>query len=141
MDGLSHGTVAIKKDICCQCLSSDFLAATYIDQFINGPLAKEHGLEVTDTDKPILEAEDLLEVLRCHWALDTNIFPKERQRVQLATLLLFAAFTGSRPGALLAVTYRDVDLFVFQDLKTGKTKLMMQLRLKKTKSRLKQRRP
>jgi integrase len=82
-----------------------------------------------------------LEVLRCHWATDTNVFPNERQRVQLATILLFAAFTGSRPGALLAIKYQDLDLFVLQNLKTGKIKLMMRVRLAKTKSRLKQKKP
>ena len=110
-------------------------------QFINGPLTKEHDLEVTETDKPVLEAEDLLEVLRYHWVTDTNIFPNERQRVQLATLLLLAAYTGSRPGALLAITYEDVRLFVLRDPKTGKLVRMMQICLRKTKSRVKQRRP
>ena len=41
-------------------------ATTYSGQFINGPLAKEHGLEAAESDKPILEEEDLLEVLRYH---------------------------------------------------------------------------
>lgn len=104
-----------------------FPTITYSDQFTNGPLAKEHGLEITETDKPVLEAEDLVEVLRCHWATDTNIFPNERQRVQLAALLLLTAVTGFRPGALLAVRYQDIDLFVLQILKSRKTKLLMQL--------------
>ena len=58
--------------------STPSLTAIHAFQFINGPLAKEHDLEVTEADKPVLEAEDLLEVLRCHWVTDTNIFPNER---------------------------------------------------------------
>ena len=117
------------------------LTTIHAFQFINGPLAKEHDLELTETDKPVLEAEDLHEVLRCHWATDTNTFPNERQRIQLATLLLLTAYTGSRPGALLVITYEDVRLFVLRDSKTEKIVRMMQIRLKKTKSRIKQRRP
>ncbi|KAG8531641.1 uncharacterized protein KY384_003272 [Bacidia gigantensis] len=110
-------------------------------EFIVGPLAQEHGLDDSETDKPLLDVEDFLEVLRCHWVTDTNSFPHERQRVQVATLLLLAAVTGSRPGALLGITYRDIDLFVLRDPKTGEVALTLQLRLKKTKSRQKRKRP
>ena len=110
-------------------------------QFINGPLAKEHELDEAETDKPVLEAENLLELLRCHWITDTNVFPHERQRVQLATILLIAAFTGSRPGALLSIKYRDLDIFVLQDPNPGEKKLPLQVRLENTKSRQKRKRP
>ena len=40
---------------------------THHYQFINGPLAKEHELESTEADKPILKAEDLLEVCWRTW--------------------------------------------------------------------------
>ena len=42
-------------------------------RFINRALANEHSLEATETDKPSLEAEDLLEVLWCHSTTNTNI--------------------------------------------------------------------
>lgn len=45
--------------------------------------------------------DDLLRVLVYHWAKDTAILPNERQRVQLATILLFAAYTSSRPAELV----------------------------------------
>ena len=91
-----------------------------MDQFIVGPLAQEHDSDDSETDKPLLDAEDFLEVLRCHWMTDTNSFPHERQRVQLATILLLIALTGSSPEALLGITYRDIDLFVFRDKKTAR---------------------
>ena len=114
---------------------------TRVDQFIGGPLAQEHGLDDSETDKPLLDVEDFLEVLRCHWVTDTNSFPHERQRVQVATILLLAAITGSRPGALLGIIYGDIDLFVLRDKKTGEVALTLQLRLRTTKSRQKRKRP
>lgn len=80
-------------------------------------------------------------VLRCHWESDTSVFPGERQRIQLAALLLLAAFTGSRPAALLSITYRDIELFLQKHPNTGKTQLMLHLKLTKTKSRKKSKRP
>ena len=39
---------------------------TRIDQFIVGPFAQEHGLNDSETDKPLLDAKDFMKVLRCH---------------------------------------------------------------------------
>ena len=80
-----------------------------------------------------MDEEDFKEVLRCHWVTDSNTYPEERQRVQVATLLLLAAYTGSRPDALLAITYRDLELFVLRNKKTGEVKLTMTIEFKKTK--------
>ena len=66
-----------------------------------------------------------------------NTFPQERQRVQLATTLLLVALTGSRPGSLLGITYRDLDLFVQRDKKTGEVAHTLQIQLRRTKSRQK----
>ncbi|KAL8706328.1 MAG: hypothetical protein Q9201_000611 [Fulgogasparrea decipioides] len=96
-----------------------------IYKFIERPLAKEHGLDYSETDKPLLDAEDLLEVLRCYWVTYTNSFLYERHRVQVATLLLLAAVTGSRPGALLGITYGDIDLFMLRDKGTGEVALTL----------------
>ena len=110
-------------------------------QFIHQDLADEHDLNESETDKPLLDVEDFWEVLQCHWVTDTNKFPHERQRVQLSTILLFAAYTSSRPGALLGITYGDLELFVQRDSKTRITELMLQVQLTKTKSRKKRARP
>ena len=48
---------------------------------------------------------------------DTNSFTYERQRVQIATFLILAAVTGSRPEALLGITYGDINLFILRDTK------------------------
>ena len=111
-----------------------------MEQFINGPLAEEHRLDDSEIDKPLLDAIDFVELLRCHWVSDINTFPHERQRVQLATILLVAAFTGSRSGALLGIIYRDLDLFVQRDKVTGEVALTLQLKLTQIKSRKKRKR-
>ena len=98
----------------------------------------EHDLDDRETEKPLLDVEDFWEVLQCHWVMDTNKFPHERRRVQLATILLIAAYTTSHPRALLEIRYGDVKLFVQRDVKTVEVGLMLQIELKKTKSRKKQ---
>lgn len=117
------------------------LGGTDLCQFIEGPLTEEYGLDNSETEKPLLEADDFVEVLQYHWAFDINVFPHERQRVQVAAILLLAAFTGSRPAALLNLEYRDLDLYVDKDRKTGQHILKLGVRLTKTKSRQKRKRP
>jgi hypothetical protein len=48
-----------------------------------------------------MNVDDLLMALTHHWSKDISQFPDERQRVQLAVIMLFAAFTASRPGELV----------------------------------------
>ena len=109
-------------------------------QFIHGELAEDYNLDFDETDKPLLDVEDSGKILQCHWVTDTNTFPNERRRIQLATILLLSAYTTSRPGALLEITYGDIELFV-QQKKTGEEQLMMRLKLTKIKSRKKRKRP
>lgn len=84
-----------------------------------------------------MEADDFVELIQYHWVSDINVFPNERQRVQLAAILLLATFTGSRPHALLSITYRDLDLYVDRDSKSGEHALRLGVKLTKTKSRQK----
>ena len=110
-------------------------------QFIEGGLTEEYDLDNTETEKPLLEADDFAEVIQYHWVSDINVFPNERQRVQLAAILLLAAYTGSRPHALLSLTYRDLDLYVDRDSESGAHVLKLGVTLTKTKSRQKRKRP
>lgn len=142
LDAASGGTEHLKADICGMTLWCH-LGVDFTDQcqFVEGPLTEEYGLDNTETEKPLLEADDFVEVIRYHWVSDINIFPNERQRVQLAAILLLAAFTGSRPHALLSLTYRDLNLYVDQDKDTGEHVLKLGVKLTKTKSRQKRKRP
>jgi len=110
-------------------------------QFIEGPLTEEYGLDNVEVEKPLLEADDFVELIRYHWASDINVFPNERQRLQLAAILLLAAFTGSRPQALLDLTYGDLDLYIEKNAETHADILRLGVKLTKTKSRQKRKRP
>ena len=61
-------------------------------------------MDLSRRDKPVLHVNDLLLVLHHHWALDEEAYPDERQRVQLSTLLLTAAYTACRPSSLVYTT-------------------------------------
>ncbi|KIW36296.1 hypothetical protein, variant 3 [Exophiala oligosperma] len=109
--------------------------------FIEGPLTEEYGLDNEEVEKPLMEADDFVELIRYHWASDINRFPNERQRLQLAAILLLAAFTGSRPQALLDLTYGDLDLYIEKNAETHADMLRLGVKLTKTKSRQKRKRP
>ena len=48
-----------------------------------------------------LSAAGLFGALHYHWVYDTETFALDRDRVQLATLVLFLAYLGCRPGAIV----------------------------------------
>ena len=51
--------------------------------------------------KPVASSDDLLKVLIHHWAVDESVFPTEDDRLDLATIILFQAYTGCRPAELV----------------------------------------
>ena len=63
---------------------------------------EDHDISRRARRKDTLSAEDLGILLQWHWKYGTSTFANERQRVQMALLMLFSAFTGSRPATLLA---------------------------------------
>lgn len=48
-----------------------------------------------------MNVDDIFLILHHHWVVDSSVFPDERQRLQLAFLLLLSAYTATRPGALV----------------------------------------
>ena len=62
---------------------------------------QDHHVSRRARRKDTLSAEDLGILLQSHWKYGKTTFANERQRVQLSLLMLFSAFTGSRPGTLL----------------------------------------
>jgi hypothetical protein len=48
-----------------------------------------------------MDVDDVYLVLHHLWVLDTSVFPDERQRLQLALLILLSAYTATRPAALV----------------------------------------
>lgn len=98
-------------------------------------------MDNTETEKPLLKTEEFVEVIQYYWVFDINVFPNERQRVQVAAIFLLIAFTGSQPHTLLNLTYRDLELYVDRESKTGKYVLKLGVILIKIKFRQKRRRP
>jgi len=48
-----------------------------------------------------MNVDDLLLLLHHHWALSTDYYTIERERVQLALIILFMACTTARPSTLV----------------------------------------
>ena len=44
-----------------------------------------------------MDVDDVYLVQHHHWVHDTSVFPDERQRIQLAFLILLQAYTATRP--------------------------------------------
>ena len=63
-------------------------------------LRKDRGLRTEPKKKSVIGLDDLYLLLYTHWALDENTYSDERQRVQVATGILAAAFFGCRPCSL-----------------------------------------
>ncbi|KAF3392106.1 hypothetical protein DPV78_010804, partial [Talaromyces pinophilus] len=82
--------------------------------FIKGSLTKEYSLDNTKSKKLLLKAKEFIK------ATNINIFPNERQYIQVAAILLLAAYTSLRPRVLLYITYYNLYLYVEKHHKTGK---------------------
>lgn len=67
-------------------------------KYINTVLKPEFSLDTTSKPKPVVGPDDLLLLLVQHWARDESVFPTEDDRHDLATIILFNAYTGGRPA-------------------------------------------
>jgi hypothetical protein len=61
-------------------------------------LKVDFDLDDTAKPKPVAGSDDLLLLLVQHWARDKSVFPTEDDRLDLATIVLFNAYTGGRPA-------------------------------------------
>src|SRR5271155_763170 len=75
---------------------------------------EDHEVSRRARRKDTLSAEDLGILLQWHWKYGTSTFANERQRVQMSLLMLFSAFTGSRPGTILAGENGSSDEFTYE---------------------------
>jgi hypothetical protein len=141
LDAASGGTEHLKADIYSMTLWYH-LSVEFTDQcqFIEGTLTEEYSLDNTESEKPLLEAEDFVEVIRYHWVSDINIFPNERQSPVRGNSAA-GCIHRFKPLALLSLTYRDLSLYVDKDKNTGEHVLKLGVQLTKTKSRQKRKRP
>ena len=72
-----------------------------------------------------MSVDDLLQLLHHHWALCTDYYSIERQRVQHALIILLMVYTSARPGTLVegsgyydtddCLKYKDIEIFKVRD--------------------------
>ncbi|KAI9763720.1 MAG: hypothetical protein M1839_006318 [Geoglossum umbratile] len=103
----------------------DLIMAAEMKSFISTILRVEYDLSETAQVKPTMSVDDLLQLLHHFWALCTDYYPVERQRVQHALLILLMAYTSARPGALVegsgyyntndCLKYKDIEIFEVRD--------------------------
>jgi hypothetical protein len=67
-------------------------------KYINSELTVKFDLDTTSKPKPVAGPDDLLLLLTHHWARDESVFPTEDDRHDVATIMLFQAYTGGRPA-------------------------------------------
>ncbi|KAI4097220.1 MAG: hypothetical protein LQ348_005594 [Seirophora lacunosa] len=72
-----------------------------VAKFLNSPFCTDHDLIRGSLPKHTVGYNGILGALYYHWIFDTETFPTERDRVQLAFFILLLAYTGSRPGAIV----------------------------------------
>lgn len=57
--------------------------------------------------KPVAGADELLLLLTHHWARDESVLPTEDDRLDIATITLFQAYTGGRPAEFVDASKGD----------------------------------
>lgn len=72
-----------------------------------------------------MTVNDLYQVLHYHWIYDESVFAVERQRIQLALIMLMMVYTTSRPGTIVecsgyrgsnqALCYENITLRLVRD--------------------------
>ena len=75
-----------------------------------------------------MNVDDFLLLLHHHWTLSTDYYTTERERVQLALIILFMACTTARPSTLVegggyrgtndCLKYKDIEMFKIKDQAT-----------------------
>ncbi|KAH7025326.1 hypothetical protein B0J12DRAFT_705182 [Macrophomina phaseolina] len=78
-------------------------------------LARRFNLKSEKREKTAMYVEDMFEVLKAQWTSPEMTFDHERHRLELSLFMLLAGTTGNRPGALLALRYRDVQATLIRD--------------------------
>ncbi|KAK4570553.1 hypothetical protein LTR86_002635 [Recurvomyces mirabilis] len=78
-------------------------------------LVAEFNLSAEKEAKPMMRAEDEFELLKTLWESPEMSLPHERLRVQLALMIQLAGITGSRPGALRRLQYKDLKIALLPD--------------------------
>ncbi|KAJ5820533.1 hypothetical protein N7474_006124 [Penicillium riverlandense] len=97
-------------------------------------VATEKKLSLKKRLKATMFVEDVAEFARVILSTTEMTFPCGWYRIQLLLFCQLAAITGSRPGALLKLRFRDLKLTLIRDPNGGRPRLFIYLRPEFTKS-------
>jgi hypothetical protein len=91
-------------------------------------VAEEKELELTGKPKKNMYIEDVAEFARVLLTTTEMTFACGWQRIQILFFCQLAAYTASRPGALLHLRYRDIGLKLIRDPEGGRPRLFIYLK-------------
>ncbi|CAI7602552.1 unnamed protein product [Penicillium pancosmium] len=97
-------------------------------------VAKEEKLSLQPRPKATMYIEDVAEFARVILSTTEMTFPCGWYRIQLLLFCQLAAITGSRPGALLELRFRDLKLTLIRDPNGRRPRLFIYLRPEFTKT-------
>ncbi|KAJ5542729.1 hypothetical protein N7535_005153 [Penicillium sp. DV-2018c] len=97
-------------------------------------VATDKKLSLKGRPKATMYVEDVAEFARVILSTTEMTFPCGWYRIQLFLFCQLAAITGSRPGALLKLRFRDLKLTLIRDPSGGHPRLFIYLRPEFTKS-------
>ncbi|KAH8797870.1 FluG domain-containing protein [Xylogone sp. PMI_703] len=78
-----------------------------VNKYINGFLTDHYKLDIMPKSKPVAGPDELLLALSHHWACDESVFPIEDDRLDVAAITLFLAYTGGRPAEFVDASKGD----------------------------------
>ncbi|KAI0550140.1 hypothetical protein F4679DRAFT_595032 [Xylaria curta] len=113
------------------CKRMDREVSRQLNNFINRKTF-DWELRTVVKEKTSIFVQDLAVLLSYHWIRDTEIFPHERLRVELATMLILGGPSAARPGSLIDIKYEDITLSLFPS-KLGRPVLGMFVRQRNMK--------
>lgn len=78
-------------------------------------LIEEFELDIKKKEKPIMRSEDLFELEKTVLLSTDMAFEHEQLRIELMLYMQIAGNTGNRPGAILALRFRDFKIALVRD--------------------------
>ncbi|KAI9799085.1 MAG: hypothetical protein M1833_004279 [Piccolia ochrophora] len=109
----------------------------HVNNYIRKELCEKFNLLEGTRPKRELGPVGLYSLLDYHWTLDREIFKHERERLQVATVLLFISYTSLRPGSLVesncyrgtnqSLQYKDVRVFLLRADNENASVLVLEL--------------
>jgi hypothetical protein len=96
-------------------------------------LAEKHNLRTIGRDKACMYVEDLNLVLQTNLRTVEKKYSHGRYRIQAQLYLQLGGFTANRPGALLSLCYRHIQVTLLRDPEGGPHRILLEFTFEFTK--------